>query len=277
MRLALSVSCIVVAVSIAITTTSALAGPALDDDRSKRPPPPEPDEVDCKSNPDDVRCRALDPTEDAVEYGVGLRARSVWLPKAVLELFVTRAAGGAHNYGGGVELSRRRGSTELQLGFEYERINVGQGVWINKGDDVSAGDEADYVLGPGDSGKQLGWFTVELTFINHAELSKNFAVRYGGGLGLGIVTGQLDHYNIVCVNATNAAPEPGCVPMRYAGGLGMYSGGVQSPVKYDLPPVFPVVNAILGLQIRPTDKLTINLEGGIRTLPFFGISSSMFF
>lgn len=275
MRLALSAFCLATAVLAAITSKSAAAGPALDDDRSKRPPQSEPDEVDCKANPADVRCRGLT-SDDEVEYGVGLRARSIWLPKAVLELFLTRAAGGAHNYGGGLELSRRRGSTELQLGFEYERVNVGQGVWINKGDDVAAGDEADYVLGPGDAGKQLGWFTVEFTFINHAELSKTFAVRYGGGLGLGILTGELDHYNIVCVNATNAAPEPGCVPPRY-NGTGMYSGGVQSPVKYDLPPVFPVVNAILGLQIRPTDKLTINLEGGIRTLPFVGISSSMFF
>jgi len=41
--------------------------------------------------------------------------------------------------------------------------------------------------------------------------------------------------------------------------------------------VFPVVNAIVGLQLKPTDHTTINLEGGIRTLPFVGVSSSFFF
>jgi len=41
--------------------------------------------------------------------------------------------------------------------------------------------------------------------------------------------------------------------------------------------VFPVVNAILGLQIKPTEHMTINVEGGIRTLPFLGISSSIYF
>lgn len=86
--------------------------------------------------------------DDGVEFGVGLRLRSVWVPKAVLELFVDRSAGGAQNLGYGVDLTRRRGTTELQLGFEYERVNVGEGVWINKGDDVSIGDEADYVLSP---------------------------------------------------------------------------------------------------------------------------------
>jgi len=64
--------------------------------------------------------------------------------------------------------------------------------------------------------------------------------------------------------------------MRF-GGNGIYSDGGQIEVAYDLPPVFPVVNAILGLQIKPTEHMTINVEGGIRTLPFLGVSSSIFF
>jgi hypothetical protein len=237
--------------------------------------------VDCTQPGDDPQCRpAAGPavSEDEVEYGVGARLRSVWIPKSVLELFVTRAAGGAQDVGYGVDLSRRRGTTELQLGFEYERINVGEGVWINKGDNVATGDEADFILSPKHSGKQLSWFTLEFTFLNHAEISKTVSVRYGGGIGLGVLIGELDHYNIVCVNATNTNPEPGCVPPRF-NGTAQYSPnpGGETQVAYDLPPVFPVVNAILGLQIKPTDNLTINIEGGIRTLPFAGVSSSYWF
>jgi hypothetical protein len=257
---------------------SALAGPALDDDKSKRPASIANDEPDC-SKPD-PRCPAPDTSE--IEYGVGVRLRSVWVPKSILELFVTRAAGGAQNYGIGVDFSRRRGNTELQLGLEFEHINVGQGVWINKGDDVAKGDEADYVLGPDNtsgSGKQFGWFTLEFSFLNHVELTPWMAFRYGAGLGLGVMIGEIDHYNIICHGATNATPEPGCVAPRF-GGSGEYSEptpGQPTPVKYDLPPVFPVVNAILGLQFKPTEKMTINLEGGIRTIPFAGVSSSIFF
>jgi hypothetical protein len=183
-----------------------------------------------------------------------------------------------NHFDGLVDLTRRRGTTELQLGFEYERVNVGEGVWINKGDNIATGDEIDYVLSPEHSHHQLGWFTVEFTFLNHAEINKVISVRYGGGIGLGIVTGELDHYNIICApGATNANPEPGCIPPRF-NGPGMYSeNNVETQVSYSLPPVFPVVNAILGLQIKPTDKLTINIEGGIRTLPFAGVSSSYFF
>jgi hypothetical protein len=257
-------------VSAAIPNKSASAGPALDDDKSKdRAPAP-------------AGLGSPGPSSGGggggtpVEYGVGVRLRSVWVPKAVLELFIDRAAGGAQNYGLGVDLTRRRGTTELQLGFEYEHINVGQGVWINKGDNVAAGDEADYVLGPKASGKQLGWFTIEFTFLNHAEISKTFAVRYGGGIGVGILTGELDHNNIICVNATNATPEPGCVPSRF-GGQGMYTEGTETQVAYSLPPVCPVVNAIFGLEIKPTNHMTINIEGGIRTLPFVGVSTAVFF
>ncbi len=216
---------------------------------------------------------------DEVEFGVGVRLRSVWLPRSVLELFLSRAADGAQNYGIGVDLTRRHGATELQLGFEYEHVNVGQGVWINRGDDVAKGNEADYVLGPDSrtgSGHQFGWFTIEFTFLNHAELTPWLSLRYGGGLGLGILVGELDHYNILCNGATNATPEPGCVPERF-GGAGTYVDGGSTPSAYDLPPVFPVVNAIVGLQFKPSDKLTINLEGGLRTLPFLGVSSAMFF
>jgi hypothetical protein len=277
MRFALPVVCL--ASLLGAGSRSVFAGPALDDDKSKRPSST--DEPDC-TKPGDPRCPAsATPDVAEVEYGVGVRLRSVFVPKPILELFVTRAAGGAQNYGIGLDLSRRRGTTELQLGFEFEHINVGQGVWINSGDNVAMGDEADYVLGPdatSGSGKQLGWFTVEFSFLNHAEITPWMSFRYGAGLGLGILIGELDHYNIICAaGATNGAPEPGCVAPRYPGGTGMYSEGQATLVKYDLPPVFPVVNAILGLQFKPTDKMTINLEGGIRTMPFVGVSSSVFF
>ena len=71
-------------------------------------------------------------------------------------------------------------------------------------------------------------------------------------------------------------PEPGCVPKRFPGGQGTYSGA-EAIVKYDLPPVFPVINALIGLQIKPIEKLTVNVELGIRTLPFFGITADYFF
>jgi hypothetical protein len=272
MRLALSSLCLGLLVSAAVASGSASAGPALDDGKAKAPAPTTDDHPLGTTEPDDPGKFG-----DGIEYGLGVRLRSVWVPKAILELFLDRAAGGAQNFGFGLDLTRRRGTTELQLGMEWERVTVTEGVWINKGDNVATGAEADYVLSPKQSLNHLSWFTVEFSFLNHAELTSMLSLRYGAGIGVGIILGELDHNNIVCApGATNGSPEPGCVPMRF-GGQGTYSEGQETQVAYDLPPVFPVVNAILGLQFKPSDNMTINLEGGIRTLPFVGISSSVFF
>lgn len=220
---------------------------------------------------------------DKVEYGFDIRLRQVYLPKALIGLFVERAAGGASNTGYGVDFVRRRGDLELQLGFEFEHINVPEGVWINKGDNVANGDTVDYILNPDHAGTDFGWFTLEFTFINHARINKYLAVRYGGGAGLGVLTGAVKRWDTMCsAGATNSNVTPNCVPnfAPYNGQGQVISdnGGPETaPVAYNLPPVFPVVNAIIGLQIRPIDKVVINIEGGIRTLPFLGISGGYFF
>jgi hypothetical protein len=218
------------------------------------------------------------PTEEKVEYGVGLRLRRVFVPKGLLELFVERAAGGASNTGIGVDLVRRRGNVELQLGFEFEHVQPGEGVWINSGENVAADDQADYILGPDQAGKSLGWFSIEFTFLNHAPITDKVAIRYGGGAGIGFLTGGLQKYDVPCVGATNAMPEPGCVPQGVtspSGNQGVAPAG--APNDYNLPPVFPVVNAIVGVQVRPTPKAVINVETGIRTIPFIGLSGGYFF
>jgi hypothetical protein len=247
----------------ALVVGPAVASPALDESGTTDPALADP------------TLAVTQPAGDPVEFGVGLRLRNVRVPSAILELFVDRAAGGASNFGYGFELSRRRGSVELVLGLEFERVTVGEGVWIQKNKPVPT-NEVDYVLAPehAPDEEKLGWFTIDFTFVNHTAFNKYLALRYGGGLGLGILTGGLYRYDVMCAaGATNSNPEPGCKPSNL-GGQGQVTAG---PVKYDLPPVFPVVNAILGLQVKPTKNLVINVEGGIRTLPFFGTTVGFFF
>jgi hypothetical protein len=263
-------------ITIAALGANAWAGPALDEDK-KSPPPSSANSPETPPTPADA--------EEEVDYGVGIRLRSVYIPSAIMGLFVARNSGGAQNYGIGAELIRRHGSTELQLGFEFEHIQLAEGVYIERGKEVP-GDESDYILSPDHAnGNQLGWFTIDFTFVNHVELGKGFQFRYGGGAGIGIITGELDHFNIICAGgSSNNNVDPGCVPPddRFTGksgqrGTGSYSDGGSTPQKYDLPPVFPVVNAIIGIQYRPNKNVTINVEGGIRTLPFLGLSGAYFF
>lgn len=200
---------------------------------------------------------AAAPAAPTVQWGLGVRARNVRLPQFVAELFVDRAPGSGSNFGLGLELVRRRGDVELQLGFEYEQLSMTKGIWIEKGKPIPE-NEVDFVEFDG-----FGWFSLEATALLHTPLSKHFALRYGAGLGLGVLFGEVTHVDRGCTDST----VDSCTVETM--------GGAKIP--YDLPPVLPVINAVFGAQIRPVENMTINVEAGIRTLPFLGVSGTYFF
>ena len=90
--------------------------------------------------------------------------------------------------------------------------------------------------------------------------------RHGGwGLGLGLMQGRILQTDVVCLGGTPA--DNTCMQDL----LG------QANKEADVPPVFPVINAIIGLQIRPIKSLALNVEGGLRTTPYVGISTTVLF
>ncbi|MCA9678472.1 MAG: hypothetical protein H6709_19310 [Kofleriaceae bacterium] len=197
--------------------------------------------------------------DNAPHVGVGLRLRSVKVPEGLLELFVEDAPGGSSELGYGLEVARRKGNFEVQFGIEYDKIYVREGNWLDKGDMLPQ-DEVDHVKFDG-----FGWITAEVTFLNHTPIIKQLAIRYGGGAGIGIIKGEVRRTDYVC---TSTDIEDSCSEKPGA-------ENVNNP--YDIPPVMLIVNAIIGVQITPVDHVFINIEGGLRTVPFFGASAGYYF
>ena len=195
---------------------------------------------------------------DKARWGAGLRLRYVFIPKWELELFVAKAATNVSGVGFGVEGYRRKGNFELQLGLEYEGLSGSEGIWIDKGETLTS-EGPDKVRFD-----SFGWFTIEATFINHTPFNKYVALRYGGGAGLGILKGSVRRTDMVC----STMMESSCRQDPAA-------ENIDKP--YDLPPVFPVLNGILGVQVTPVKNLVINVEGIIRTTFFFGLTVGYFF
>jgi hypothetical protein len=225
------------------TATAAAQGAALDDDTS--------------GDGDAV------PTSSLVEppktnIGVGIRLRNVRIPKGMLEWFVEEVPGGVSNIGIGAELSRRKGDFEVQFGLEYEKLTVTPGIWVEK-DKPLPGATADDVRDDG-----FGWVTAELTFMYHTPIVPQLAVRYGGGAGLGILMGSVRRTDQVCGTSSTDS----CVDDPT---------GENQDTPYSTPPVMLVVNAIIGLQVRPTNEIFINVETGVRTVPFFGMTAGYYF
>jgi hypothetical protein len=196
--------------------------------------------------------------KEEARFGAGVRIRSVHIPKALLEIFVAKAATGVSGVGVGVELYRRKGNFELQVGFEYEGLNGDSGYWVDSGETLTS-EGPDFV-----EFDDFGWFTLEVSFVNHTPLSKYLALRYGGGAGIGILKGSVKRTDSICSaeDESTCRQDPAAV-------------NIQNP--YDFPPVFPVINAIIGMQIRPIENVVINIEGGLRTVLYFGATVGYYF
>lgn len=243
-RLALRAFVLISLSLVFATGTAAAQGAALDDETSGDPAAP-----------------AIPGTDEGgpkTNIGVGVRLRSVRIPAGMLEWFVEDVPGGVSNIGFGAELSRRKGEFEVQFGLEYEKLTVTPGPWLEK-DKMIQGGSVDDVRDDG-----FGWVTAELSFMYHTPIIPQLAVRYGGGAGLGILMGSVRRTDQQCI--TNSYDS--CVDDP---------SGENQDSPYDLPPVMLVVNAILGVQVRPTNEIFINIEGGLRTVPFFGMTAGYYF
>jgi hypothetical protein len=228
-----------------VAGSAAAQGAALDDDDSSSEPPPVP---------------GATVEAPKTNIGVGVRLRNVRIPAGMIEWFVEDVPGGVSNIGFGAELLRRKGDFEVQFGLEYEKLTVTDGYWLEKDKSIPADPgSVDYVRDDG-----FSWITAELSFMYHTPIVPQLAVRYGGGAGIGILMGGVNRTDQICT--TSSTDSCNTDP-----------AGENQDTPYDLPPVMLVINAIIGVQIRPTDEIFINVEGGLRTVPFFGMTAGYYF
>ena len=199
--------------------------------------------------------QADEASEPETNYGIGLRARHMILLESMLELFMKDAPGGASNTGFGVELIREKGPMSFSIGFEYDPLLGTEGFYVDNDDAVDRVRFNDFE-----------WWAVDINFMWQTGLIGDIlSLRYGAGLGIGLMRGEIRQDDQICTSSTPSDATCMADP-----------AGEQNQLA-DTPPVFPVVNAILGLQIRPIKTVAINIEGGLRTVPFFGVTTAVMF
>ena len=196
---------------------------------------------------------------DKAQLGIGLRLRNIRFPESLIELFVEDAAGGGSHLGIGLEFMRRKGNFELAVGLEYDGLAATDGVWIDKGDEIPT-DDPDYVEFDG-----FGWVAADVSFIWQQQLIKQLALRYGAGIGLAAVLGDVLRTDYVCTTSETSS-------------CGRDPNAVNDKTPEDaIPPVFPILNLLFGVQVRATDNIAINFEIGLHTLPYFGTTVGYYF
>jgi hypothetical protein len=201
-------------------------------------------------------------------WGVGARFRYVFLPAGVLELFLDHATS-LSSVGFGAEVVGRKGNFDIVFGLEYDNVSPSDGLYQDKGDD------------PGDCGTNndacpdftrfdgLGVIALDANFVWHTKLASKIDLRYGGGLGIGIVTGDLYQTKKVCPPGTTIGDldDPNACPTT-----------LEAEKKSDdVPPVVPIVSLLLGVKFQVTDNVAINVETGFRDVFFLGAGTDWIF
>jgi hypothetical protein len=257
------------------------------------PPAPEPapeasappKEVESASSGDDV-------TEKPGEKYtfVGVRYRGTIVPKFMLNLFVDE---GKTIYSNqiGLEYEVRRDGFSMIPWLTYTEYGTGDMLFLQKGKDpnlpqwysvVNSGLKAVY------AGVDLLWST---------DISKNVAIEYGGGAGIGFIFGTLTtdwadldptnssplvgsngkHY-IACGAASNAASS-GCNPGNHQTPNPAKVGGYAEPNWFSggsVPVFFPSISIPqIGVRVKPAKSVVLRANAGFSiTGFFFGLSGS---
>lgn len=193
------------------------------------------------------------------DFGLGVSARQIQLTRGFAEVFTEAAPPGTRTEGVSVEFARRGKELEFVLGFGYDNLEATSGNYLQSGGDPMIPGQVDYTDFNG-----FHWYSVDATLVGYLQLHKILAIRYGAGLGLGIIRGEITRTDQIC---TSDNLRRDCVPDP---------DGEQQQQAVGLPPVVPIIHAHAGLQLRPVKSVAINLDAGIRNVPYLGVSAMFY-
>lgn len=198
-------------------------------------------------------------SETETDFGLGASARQIRLTRGLAELFAEEAPPGTRTEGYSIEFARRGQDIEFVFGFGYDRLEATDGYYLETGGVPTVAGQVDFT-----TFEDFEVYTIDAAFLGYWELHKILSVRYGAGLGVGLVRGQIVRTDQICTSGNlerDCAPDPNGAQLREA---------------MDIPPVLPIIQAQVGVQFRPTRAVAVNLDVGIRNVPYVGVSAMLY-
>jgi hypothetical protein len=224
--------------------------------------------------------------EPTVRYGIGVRLpRFTNVPGWLLGAFFTESVPLTTFGSYGLEFIRRKPGFDMVLGLHYQNMSPADGNWLGRG--KAAGIDTDFVQFRG-----LSLLAADLTFVGRRSLGQYFGWRYGAGLGVGLVRGEMLRVSNAMCTAANAGderqcrpslcPESGCTEAMLKASEGGIDGGPTMPARYrepDVPGAFPIVSLSLGLDLRLPELpgFETRLEAGFYDAFFLGLGVGYIF
>jgi hypothetical protein len=196
---------------------------------------------------------------ERVEWGFGAQARQLHAHVWTQKRFVEDTPGEAHENGVAIEFTRRTKQIEFVFALGYDELDGRDGYYLELGEDPTMPGTVSYL-----DFQELSAITVEGTIVGHAQIHKILSLRYGAGLGLGIIRGQVLQTDMIC---SSDRIQEDCVDDP---------NGEKQETPADIPPVVPVVNILVGVELRPVKPIAVHLDVGIHTVPFIGAGATLY-
>jgi hypothetical protein len=200
-------------------------------------------------------------------WGVGARLRYIFLPAGVTELFVDHATS-LSAVGLGAEVTTRKGNFDIVFGFQFDSLTADAGLYQDKGDDpgqclADPNQCPDYR-----EFDDFGMFGIDASFIWHAKITDRIQLRYGAGIGLAFMTGDMYLTPRACPPGTTLDSLDDPDQCALATG--------QRVAEEDVPPVLPIINLLVGARFQLADNISFNVETGFRDVFYLGAGFGYF-
>jgi hypothetical protein len=210
-------------------------------------------------------------------YQLGARIRGIFVTPAMMSPFLT-ASTGMESVSAGLEFIWRRPKFDVVTSLDFSYLDVRDGNYLASGNPANL--DTKYVQFRG-----LSFLSADVSVIGHNKLGKWLEIRYGGGLGLGVVLGDvLVTNNFTGCTRENASNIAACHPQGVdltapdkEAQLKATENGqtdtAQNPHRHvtkDKPPVMGVVNLLVGLRFNFHKRMAAQVEVGFRNAIFCG-------
>lgn len=257
------------------------------------PPAPTPEPTPPPTTPAPAAAVAATPPPPAEEpteigrHSLGARARYIFVTKLMLSPYFAGNTGTQLNsFSVGIEYVYRKPGKKYDIvtSLDFSWLPVEDGNYLGSGHDPSL--DTHYT-----QFRNLSFVSVDVSIIGWHKFLPWLELRYGGGLGIGYVPGDvlLTNNGPMCT-LQNAKDTTQCYPLitgpisgkptpAQEAQLKMSEGGGTDTnttphrhVSGDKPPVMGVVNILVGLRFYPMKRMTITYEIGFRDAMFTGLN-----
>jgi hypothetical protein len=224
------------------------------------------------------------PPSELGTHQLGIRARYLFVTKAMLSPYFNANTGTQMNsYSLGLEyVYRKPGKTwDVVTSLDFSWLSVDDGNYLGSGHDPSL--DTHYT-----QFKNLSFISADVSIIGWHKFLPWLELRYGGGLGIGYVPGDvLITTNANCTTA-NASDTTKCYPtvtgpingkltaaqeaaLKATEGGGTDTNATPHRHSGDKPPVMGVLNLLVGVRFYPIEHLAITVDIGFRDAMFTGV------